>query len=127
MGTSIHFRPQGGDMKRDMDLLRQIMIDLESDVRREPPGYNKDQINYNKWLLIDSGMAIGSPQISDDQIRGVILIRLTWKGCEFLDLARNEEGWQAAKHTIRGTVEAVSVSLLSSLLNQWMSGKLGLV
>jgi hypothetical protein len=84
-------------MQRDIDLVRQILLDLEAggssadwlDIDIE--AYSPEQMDYHLDLLVEAGFirtasaARGHP------------LRLTWEGHEFLDAARNEKRWQAVR------------------------------
>ena len=97
-------------MKRDMDLVRSILIAIEKNekdiVRRQdfdrtfqqnsPDGTtwtNKQIIEHVRIMgqagLIEAKMLLGP--------RGFSAISLTWAGHEFLDNARDENVWQKAK------------------------------
>lgn len=115
-----------GNSKRDLNLIRQILIDLEEGKASDYSDYDSDQVLYNKWLILDAGMAIGSPQISDDLITTVILIRLTWKGCEFLDAARDPTIWKSVWERVANAGGSVTIAVLINLLNQAINMKLGM-
>ena len=114
-------------MKRDMDLIRQLMLNLENDSRLAPEGYEKDVVTYHQALLIEAGLAKGSILPGDDIPKAVILGGLTWQGHEFLDAARSEEGWRQVTQSIAKVAGTVSLSMLQALLNQWAAAKLGLL
>lgn len=119
-------------MKRDMELIRQLLLNLESE--EEPlchrrtvlSGYDKRTVDYHFALLIEAGLVEGKVMTADDGIVAVSVSRLTWNGHEFLDTARNETGWRHATQAIGRTVGSVSLSLLQSLLNQWAARELGI-
>lgn len=103
------------------------MIDLESGDIGDYSKYDPDLVLYNKWLLIDAGLAIGGKLTSDDRLFAVTLIRLTWEGCEFLDLAREESTWKTALESGIETAGSISVQVLINLLTHIVNTKLGLV
>lgn len=49
-------------MKRDMDLIRLILLKLEGkeNVNSDLAEYTKNQVNYHKALLLEAGLAEGS-------------------------------------------------------------------
>ena len=98
-------------MKRDMDLVRSILIAIEKNekaiVRRKDldltlqqmfpdglPWSNEQLIEHTRLMqqadLVGANVAPIGP-------RGFFLIRLTWAGHEFLANARDENVWQKAK------------------------------
>ena len=92
-------------MKRDFELLRKLLLDIEGDVV-DVSSYSKEQILYHKALLLEAGLADGpkahysSREFSDIPDR-VIIRRLTWEGHNFIDAIRDEGRWQKAKEWIR--------------------------
>jgi hypothetical protein len=95
-------------MKRDMDLVRALLLKLES-IPTEPggvyvlepededvsvEGYRADQIGYHLSLLRE----IGSIECSGQQpMLGITFGGLTWAGHDYLDAVRDPKVWQQAK------------------------------
>jgi len=89
-------------MKRDMDLIREIMLDYEEfDAKRNTevamnPGEEgappPEVYDYHVTLLGDAGYL----EIKQTKGRAAIL-RMTWEGHEFLDSIRDPEIWEQAK------------------------------
>ncbi len=95
-------------MKRNMDLVRSILLDAEENgidetdfYMPEIPGYSEDQISYHNGLLYDAGLI--SAYRTADKTNGAVYYvrRLTWQGHEFLDAARNESVWNKAKEVAK--------------------------
>jgi hypothetical protein len=114
-------------MKRDMDLVRQILFVLEerqpdqNDVDIEIEGYSTSEIDYHLLLLIDANLikAIYQQNLGDDFIWQDL--RLTWAGHEFLDAARDNKRWEKAKGAmaqVGGFVFDVGKQLLVQYLKQ---------
>jgi hypothetical protein len=113
-------------MKRDFDLIRRIMTDIE----RMPAGEQYSDISYltdydsatvyhHIALLIDEGLLIGNVVKLNRGIGGVLVTGLTWKGHDFLDAARNDSIWGKAKDTILKP----TVSFTFDLLLQWLKNE----
>lgn len=90
-------------MKRDLDLIREIMLDIESvpaneewDVR----DFGRDPVEVCKHLelLIDAKLISGQVQsdISGENF-WVNNIAITWNGYEFIDACRNSKIWNEVK------------------------------
>lgn len=83
-------------MKRDMELMRKIMMLIEEYPNGSPPtevrieGYTQEQIGYHAYLLVDSRLAAGAKTSSlasaSPQYR---ITRLTSAGHDFVESARN--------------------------------------
>ena len=95
-------------MKRDPDLIRNILLALESTQKPEEvmtakrlklDGWSEDEINYNLLLLLEAGYIKGKDSSSDNKTI-VFVTRLTWEGHEFLDAARDDGRWEKAKSAI---------------------------
>lgn len=119
-------------MKRDMDLVRAILIAVEREPAGFAPpnleieGYSKDQIAYHNYLLIDAKLADGATTTHLGSTGPeAIISTLTWAGHEFLDAARDETLWNQAKAKIRAAGSA-TVPIWTALLTQLISRKLGL-
>ena len=95
-------------MKRDMDLVRELLLKLES--YPLPPGamaildgHEPDmavegcsgaEVTYHLDLLREAGL-IESP--GSQPMDGVTFRRLSWAGHDFLDSVRNPEVWRKTK------------------------------
>jgi hypothetical protein len=108
-------------LKRDLDLIRLILIELEGEEAVDLSKYTEDQINYHKALLIEARLAKGRPHYSSrggehsDEIPDDVYIeRLTWNGHEFLDQARSGTAWERAKKFV--LEKGLSQSSLSKLV-----------
>jgi len=92
-------------MKRDFDLIRLLLLEVEGEEQVDISGYTQDQINYHKALLLKTDLAEGPfPHYSDrggknsDEIPDFVLVkRLTWKGHEFLDKIKSNTVWNKAR------------------------------
>lgn len=120
-------------MKRDMDLIRQILLKLEEHEHGYAPdrlkvaGCSDEQLGYHIHLMGQAGLlevidvthnASTSPQ--------TIPTRITWDGHEFLDAARSDTIWVRAKERLAGTLGSVSIDVLKSLLVVLAKDALGL-
>jgi hypothetical protein len=99
-------------MKRDMDLIRLILFDVEGEREPDHSGYTPQQITYHAALLIDAGLVRGSViRDEKDDPAGAVMVELTWEGHEFLDKARSDTTWNKAKALARGKGVSLSVDL----------------
>ena len=110
-------------MQRDIDLLRQLLLDVErrgatcpidtlcSDARQD----GDERVRYHLRLLTDAGLLKEAGQTS----AGSPCVRLTHDGQEFIELARNDARWREAKATVLAASGGVSLAVLQSLLTKW--------
>jgi hypothetical protein len=126
---------RGKFMKRDMDLLRDILIQvelspnfwepdsvIEKEVEIEIPEYSKKEINYHLKLLVDSGFLYTQ---GNGSLRYRHIVGLTWNGHEFLDLMREDTIWNRAKEVMKKTGGMAFEVLLKVLLEYATSSALG--
>ena len=93
-------------MRRNMDLVRLILTRLESPGARAQrdlgiQSYSSHEIRYHAHIMKQEGL-IEAADITTMHSPGAEAMPtgLTWKGHEFLDLARNQDRWNRAKATI---------------------------
>jgi Hypothetical protein (DUF2513) len=88
-------------MKRDWELIRQILITVENAeaddrISDNDIGCSEETFHYNAILLSQAGLvqAMILPNLNTTLVES-----LTWEGHEFLDLIRDESAWQRIKNT----------------------------
>lgn len=115
-------------MKRDMDLIRKMLLQIESDEHGFAPkeieitGYTQEEIGYHAILLGEAGLAKVVDLTSDgsDSPEGMIT-RLTWAGHEFIDASRETHTWNEAKDLINkigGATMQIWITVLTSLIQK---------
>lgn len=94
-------------MKRDMDLVRSLLLFLEA--RDDPSGIEaadirigeatKTEVQYHLNLMFQAGLINGEPVRSTTSARLIYVIPfdLTWTGHEFLESVRDPEIWRQAR------------------------------
>ncbi|EZQ18942.1 hypothetical protein CF98_00160 [Halopseudomonas bauzanensis] len=110
-------------MKRDMDLVRLLLLRLES-LSDEPhsilvlnpakfdvEGYTADQVDYHLYLLVDSRLV---DQGGSGVMSGFAFKQLTWAGHDFLDAVRDDEIWRRTREGVRAA-GGFSIELLGDL------------
>ncbi len=116
-------------MKRDMDLIRKVLISLEEreDAGAGPlqiDGYDEPLISYHVMLLAEAGLIEATDMSGSNSIEWMPE-RLTWSGHEFLDLARSDKTWAVAKSrmaSIGGFALDVMKALLIEIAKQQAKG-----
>ena len=118
-------------MKRDMDLVREILIAVEEgNVNLDDLGYDRDQINLHVELMKEHGLVDAVIIPNSDGVEHGILIcsveRLTWKGHDFLAEARNKSIWEQAKKKCLEETGGLAIELLRGCLVYVAKQKLGI-
>jgi hypothetical protein len=124
----------GDGMKRDMDLIRDLLLYIEEDPIFDGarwmtpgtpseigvPGRSLEEVAYHLTLMIEASLVRGQwgspmPMVS----------RLTWEGHEFLDNIRDKGIWSATKKKIGG-LQSVAMSVLVEVAKAEVKKHLGL-
>jgi hypothetical protein len=108
-------------MKLDMDLIRQILLAVESapDFKQldvsdlKVDGYTADQLAYHSAQLVEAGYIDGSvlPLASQDA-PVVCMLNLTWKGHEFVNATGDPSVWAKTKERVAKVGGKVSVAVI---------------
>ncbi|OYU03990.1 MAG: hypothetical protein CFE47_29070 [Pseudomonas sp. PGPPP1] len=122
-------------MKRDLDLVRKILIYYEEkdfdgmDRTIEIDGYSESLINYHLLLMDEAGLLRCERSTSSktpDRVIKVYPFSLTWSGHEFLSAARNEGLWGKAKSLSLDKAGVLSFDIMKDLLISLAKEKLGI-
>jgi hypothetical protein len=120
-------------MTRDMDLVRKILLEIESHEHGFAPrqfsidGYTQEQIAYHVHLMGQAGLL----QVADVTHFGskspeAIPSRMLWAGHDFLDAARSDTVWNRAKKQLGNEWASVPFEILKQLLFRLASQAVGL-
>lgn len=118
-------------MKRDLDLIRRILLDIETPGEGASHhtgfghlaenGRDPESIQYHVQLMHDAGLIV-----ADELVPGQWWPeRITWEGHEFLDLARDDARWEQAKRTLDDQVGSAPFQVVRDLLARRVSDELG--
>ena len=117
-------------MKRDMDLCRSILFEIEEkyvDValfNLQIPEFTMEQVAYHCKILHDAGLISEyNAQYGCDHIYFFVVGSLTWEGHEFLDKIRQDTIWHKTKNVITkqglpmaiDVVKQVAQSIITSM------------
>jgi Hypothetical protein (DUF2513) len=108
-------------MKRDMDLIRTILLKLEADSKLDGTQHRavvnlgiadctNEEVNYHAAMLVDAGYLVGNTKRMDV----VLISKLTWQGHDFLDSIRDPKIWARTKEGVEGA-GGFTVDLLKDL------------
>jgi hypothetical protein len=109
-------------MKRDLNLIRKILLAVESaDTGAEHfinvalPGYTAEEISYHVGLLAEGGYLAAHDFFNDGQHTWTPL-RLTWEGHEFLAVARDDTIWHQGLELLKKAGASLGLPALATLL-----------
>ena len=119
-------------MKRDMDLVRKILLEVEELPGPRPKlreleieGCDEVQVQYHLKLMSDAGL-IDTYEAGDPGKLKLLPQGLTWDGHDFLDAAREESRWRKAMASIKQKAGAVSFEVVKQVLVSIAKDQLGL-
>src|SRR5438128_6847054 len=106
-------------MQRNMDLVRTILTRMEGDTSGRAPkdlgikGFSPEEVAYHVHIMLQEGLVEGH-DVTTMHSPGpeAVPTSLTWKGHEFLDLARDQDRWNKAK--------AIIAKVGSAPISVWM-------
>lgn len=117
-------------MKRDMDLIRQIVLHVEEhdNLSFDIPDYDEQVIAYHVRLLVEAGLLHAATATTLDGRIHLQDVRtaLTWPGHEFLDAARDEGRWTEAKRLTKEKAGSITMTALTQILTRLMMQALGM-
>ncbi len=118
-------------MQRNMDLVRTILMRIEdspSGSATQPfgiAGFTPEQVGYHAHIMMEDGLIEGVDVTHLGSKGPEAMPRsLTWKGHEFLDLARDQKRWNQAKAAI-GKIGSAPISVWMKILQDLMLKELG--
>ncbi|MEG0376378.1 MAG: DUF2513 domain-containing protein [Raoultibacter sp.] len=108
-------------MKRDMDLVRRILIEL-SDSREtlSASAFVDDKVDfdtvcYHYQIMDDAGLIKASVMYAGDGYYSGIASSLTWDGNDFLSAIKSDTVWSKVKMRIAKTTGDASLDVIKAL------------
>lgn len=119
-------------MKRNMDLIRKILLKIEDSNVGEPlaeikiEGYESNEIAYNISLLKNAEFIEGEILYEMGSVipSAYVIFGMTWDGHDFLDACRNEGIWEKAKEKLRTIGNDVPIEVIKAVLIEIMKKQL---
>jgi hypothetical protein len=118
-------------MKRDMDLIRELMLKLEAlppgvfrfradSAEIQIDGYSPQEVFYHLGLVKDASLihSTGSGRMGSIELAG-----LTWTGHDFLDSVRSRDVWEKTKAVV-SAAGGFTVDLLVTTAKTYLEGKI---
>jgi hypothetical protein len=131
-GTIQHPCTMEDVMKRDMDLIRSILLRIEStEMPRDRVDFSdleapKTIINSHLGLLSQAGLISLDAWNPADDVWAVYGNSLTWEGHEFVGLLHKDSIWSEAMQDVVGSIGSFTITLLRETLMQVARQKIGL-
>lgn len=121
-------------MRRDLDLVREILMWMEglpegsaANQRPDIPNRTQEEIAYHAHLMGQAGLItiadIGGAFAVTPQ---AMPLSITWQGYEFLDAAKDSGLWAKAKEKVIGPAGGVAFTVLLEWLKEEVKRRLGI-
>jgi hypothetical protein len=110
-------------MKRNMDLVRLLLMHYEGDKDASTAcaNFSVEERAYHVQLLIDVGLVEGIVRKgAKGEIIDAVVFRLTWAGHDFLESMRDDTIWRKAKEQVLKP----GVSWTFEILKEWAKNEL---
>ena len=120
-------------MKRDLDLVRHILLQIEALPAGPPAQYRMSEIEdplllAHFELVVGSGLVNGKISRSQSSRGDVISISgLTWEGHEWIETVRSDGVWNETKATLRDDGGALTYELTKAVADRILRARLGLI
>ncbi len=117
-------------MKRDMNLVRSILLALEryehgyAPDRLEMEGFSEEQIEYHVYLMGQAGL-LDTADVASVPMTA-LPVGITWQGHDFLELAREPSRWKRATEKVASTGSAMTIDILKIILASLAKQALGI-
>ena len=119
-------------MKRDMDLVRDILLKAEAMPPGPPVLYRVSEVEdlvllHHLEMLIEAGLLRGKISRSQGSRGDVIGISgLTWEGHEWIETVRSDQVWDETKRTLLESEAALTFELTREVATRVHRARLGL-
>jgi len=114
-------------MKRDMDLIRALLLTAEGETSPDLSEWTEVQQDEHRALLVEAKLAHGGVALDGKgNVAAAVLTRLTWEGHEFLASARDETVWNNTKVKLQAFGNNVAWPILTNVLTDLVKKKIGL-
>jgi hypothetical protein len=121
-------------MKRDLELIRKILLVVEDEQPQSLPDESSERIGYHVQLLLDAGFVEGKvmwSQVGEAYIpHGYVVQRITMAGHDYLDSVRDPKVWTKTKSVLENVggsaalevVKDVAVKITAELIKPFLTG-----
>lgn len=121
-------------MKRDMELVRRLLLYLEENHPSGPvdsteidiEDHSVGEVGYHLKIMADGGLIdVIDTNTKDSKVFSCFVKGITWQGHEFLDSVRDDGVWSHTKETLK-PIASASFEVVKSIAFAYVNSKLGL-
>jgi predicted transcriptional regulator len=110
-------------MKRDMELIRKILITIEDsdttlqDIPLNFEEYSDEQISYHVKILHEQGLIDAIDATTSDGIDWIAR-GLTWDGHDYIEAIKDENRWQRVKAWVKNSGKILTIETAKQAIQQ---------
>jgi hypothetical protein len=114
-------------MKRDMELVRRILLAMEAGELGAIAGYDQTVVGHHVWLMAQGRLLEAATSTTQGDAHPVALpIAITWTGQDFLNTVRDEAVWARVKALQEERGLSLPFYLLLGVATKILAGQVGL-
>lgn len=120
-------------MKRDLELLRSILLAVESSDKNKISikslnlPYNEKTISYHIELLLDVGYLEATEfPVLRQTYSDFIIKRITSFGHDYLDNVRDDNVWNKTKSKLGDSIKSASLDVITAVSSEVIKASLGI-
>jgi hypothetical protein len=114
-------------MKRDMDLVRKILLAMEAGELGPIAGYDQAVVGHHVWLMLQGHIIEAATSTTQGDAHPVALpIAITSEGHDFLDTVRDDTVWATVKAIQQDKEISLPFTLLQQLATKILAAHVGL-
>lgn len=108
-------------MKRDMDLVRYILMEVEKADAPLPFEHfiatdrTMDCVAYHIMMMEHHGLVDTTTFLADNDYYHASIKALTWDGCDYLDAIRSDSVWKKTKELISSAAGSTTVGVIKQV------------
>lgn len=109
-------------MKRNMDLVRKVLLSVQDNSDEHLTGFSEDEIKYHQRLVIEVDLAEGkiheSISSKGEVPSAVFIKKLTWSGHDFIDAIESESNWNKVKEFLAEAGKQLTIDTVKFAVGQ---------
>ena len=117
-------------MKRDLDIVRAILLSAEEEDNSRLEEFDDQVVGYHAKIMHEAGLI--DAQLIEEYSGGMKKVRecriksLTWDGHDYIDAMRDDNIWNKTKELITSNTTSWTFSILLEALKHELKTRIGL-
>lgn len=100
-------------MKREMDVIRSILIEAEKgNMNGGIDAISDESVRFHRRLLVEAGLLDGAIAGSGEIPMAVMVRKITWDGYDLIESIRSETKWSQIKAFIQNSGKSMTLEMI---------------